>query len=53
MKKIRHETNRIAKWLNRAASRRELTSLSDRTLRDIGVARSYPRAEACRPFWMA
>jgi uncharacterized protein YjiS (DUF1127 family) len=50
MSKIRHC---IATWRKRAALRRELKSLSDRILQDIGVARCYPSAGACKPFWMA
>ena len=36
-----------------ARSRTELTSLSDRLLRDIGISRCTANFEASKPFWMA
>ena len=43
----------FAEWRLRWRSRNELMSLSDRTLRDIGVSRSDAEFEASKPFWMA
>jgi uncharacterized protein YjiS (DUF1127 family) len=42
---------RIAEWRQRAAGRLELTRLTDRDLRDIGIGRSEAEAEADKPFW--
>jgi uncharacterized protein YjiS (DUF1127 family) len=42
---------RIAEWQRRAAGRRELITLTDRDLRDIGVGRTEAEAEANKPFW--
>ena len=41
----------FAKWQRRAHSRHELMNLSDRTLRDIGLARCDVRTEGPRLFW--
>jgi uncharacterized protein YjiS (DUF1127 family) len=43
----------IAEWRSRTRSRNELSNLSDRTLRDIGVSRCDAHWEASKPFWMA
>ena len=43
----------FTEWRLRWHSRNELMSLSDRTLRDIGVSRSDAEFEASKPFWMA
>jgi uncharacterized protein YjiS (DUF1127 family) len=40
-------------WLYRAYSRNELSNLSDRDLRDIGLTRCDARREYTKPFWMA
>ncbi len=53
MTAINRQTHRIANWLSRATSRTDLTSLSDRALEDIGLARRRSNVEACKPFWMA
>jgi uncharacterized protein YjiS (DUF1127 family) len=42
----------FAKWQRRAHSRHELMNLSDRTLRDIGLARCDVGTEGPRLFWM-
>jgi uncharacterized protein YjiS (DUF1127 family) len=42
---------RIAEWRRRAAGRRELMTLTDRDLHDIGTTRTAAQAEACKPFW--
>ncbi len=52
MTAINRQTQRTTHWLNRAASRNELTSLSDRALDDIGLVRRRLSVETCKPFWM-
>jgi uncharacterized protein YjiS (DUF1127 family) len=42
---------RIAEWQRRAAGRREMMTLTDRDLHDIGIGRSEAEAEANKPFW--
>jgi uncharacterized protein YjiS (DUF1127 family) len=44
---------RIGEWQRRSRSRHELESLSDATLRDIGVTRCDAHREIHKPFWMA
>jgi len=43
----------INEWRHRSQSRTELSNLSDRTLRDIGLSRCDANFEASKPFWMA
>jgi len=43
----------IAEWQRRSYSRCELESLSDATLRDIGITRCDAHREMHKPFWMA
>ena len=38
-------------WLRRARTRRQLDSLSDHELRDLGLERGTADREALRPFW--
>jgi len=38
-------------WADRARSRRELRTLDDRALHDIGVSRYDAEREADKPFW--
>jgi uncharacterized protein YjiS (DUF1127 family) len=38
-------------WQQRARDRRQLESLSDHMLRDIGLSRADVFAEASKPFW--
>jgi uncharacterized protein YjiS (DUF1127 family) len=38
-------------WRERARQRRQLRSLNDRMLRDIGIARADVLAESSKPFW--
>ncbi len=40
-------------WQERANQRRNLASLDDRMLRDIGIDRAAARREAEKPFWQA
>lgn len=44
---------RIAEWQRRSRSRHELETLSDATLRDIGITRCDAQREIRKPFWMA
>jgi uncharacterized protein YjiS (DUF1127 family) len=46
MTRINRQTQRITTWLSRAIPCEELTALSDRALRDIGVVRYQPTMEA-------
>ena len=41
-----------AAWHDRANSRMELTSLTDRTLQDIGLSRGNERFGAAKLFWV-
>ena len=43
----------LTTWLVRLSSRNELSSLTDRDLRDIGVSLCDARRETAKPFWMA
>lgn len=38
-------------WVERAAQRRALAGLDDRTLQDIGLSRATAVGEADKPFW--
>jgi uncharacterized protein YjiS (DUF1127 family) len=38
-------------WLRRARTRRQLDSLSDHELRDLGLDRANAALEAAKPFW--
>jgi len=42
---------RAISWHDRACQRRQLASLDDRMLRDIGVGRFDALQEAAKPFW--
>ncbi len=48
-----HVKQRITEWQRRWRSRHELESLSDATLRDIGITRYDAHRELQKPFWMA
>ncbi len=41
----------LLSWQERAQQRRQLETLSDHMLRDIGLTRSDVMAEATKPFW--
>jgi len=43
----------LVEWRHRARSRKELMSLNDRCLQDIGISRCTANFEASKPFWMA
>jgi uncharacterized protein YjiS (DUF1127 family) len=38
-------------WHERARQRRQLSSLSDHMLRDLGLTRADVMAESSKPFW--
>lgn len=38
-------------WQTRARQRRELRSLDDEVLRDVGISRAQARFSADKPFW--
>ncbi|MBL8699350.1 MAG: DUF1127 domain-containing protein [Alphaproteobacteria bacterium] len=40
-------------WLTLARSRRDLASLDDRALQDIGIDRATAYEESQKPFWRA
>jgi uncharacterized protein YjiS (DUF1127 family) len=42
---------RLKLWARRLAGRAELSRLSDRDLRDIGVTSYEARQECAKPFW--
>jgi uncharacterized protein YjiS (DUF1127 family) len=42
----------FAAWQDRANARNELTSLTDRTLQDIGLSRGNERFGAAKLFWI-
>jgi uncharacterized protein YjiS (DUF1127 family) len=42
----------LVEWRHRARSRKELMTLTDRCLQDIGISRCTVDFEACKPFWM-
>ena len=47
-----HVQQTVDEWRRRSHSRSELATLSDRSLRDIGLSRSPADFEAAKPFWM-
>jgi uncharacterized protein YjiS (DUF1127 family) len=48
---IRRAADLLLTWQQRARDRRQLESLSDHMLRDIGLSRADVFAEASKPFW--
>ena len=42
---------RLGEWQQRSAGRRELSNLTERDLRDIGITRNDAQVEANKPFW--
>jgi len=43
----------LVEWRHCVRSRKELMSLNDRCLQDIGISRYTANFEASKPFWMA
>jgi uncharacterized protein YjiS (DUF1127 family) len=41
----------VLSWHERARQRRQLRSLDDYMLHDIGLSRADVEGEACKPFW--
>ena len=48
---LRQAVDLLLIWQKRARDRRQLQSLSDNMLRDIGLTRADVFAEAAKPFW--
>jgi uncharacterized protein YjiS (DUF1127 family) len=48
---ITRTAQRLADWQSRRVSRRQLISLDDRMLKDIGISRSEAEHEYSKPFW--
>ncbi len=49
---INRQTKRFATWPTRAASSNDLSTLSDRDLRDIGLVRWQVSINTCKLFWL-
>jgi uncharacterized protein YjiS (DUF1127 family) len=47
----RHAADLLLIWHERARQRRQLLSLSDHMLRDLGLTRADVMAESSKPFW--
>ncbi|MBT4089831.1 MAG: DUF1127 domain-containing protein [Deltaproteobacteria bacterium] len=43
----------LAAWMQRVDSRQKLKTLSDRSLKDIGLTRLEIQEEILKPFWKA
>lgn len=50
-RRLRRALDLLLLWQQRARDRRQLASLSDQMLRDIGLTRADVYAEASKPFW--
>ena len=48
---LRQAVDLLLIWQQRARDRRQLQSLNDHMLRDIGLTRADVFAEAAKPFW--
>jgi uncharacterized protein YjiS (DUF1127 family) len=48
---LRRAADLLLIWHERARQRRQLTSLNDRMLRDLGLTRADVMAETSKPFW--
>lgn len=48
---LRQAARVVAAWHERARQRRDLRSLDERMLKDIGLSRADIDAEAAKPFW--
>lgn len=49
--RLRRATDLLLVWHERARQRRQLSSLNDRMLRDLGLTRADVMAESSKPFW--
>jgi hypothetical protein len=52
MSNIKRRARGTTTWLNRAGSGNDLTTLSDRDLRDLGLVRQYTGINTCKLFWL-
>ena len=48
---LRRASDLLLIWHERARQRRQLLSLNDHMLRDLGLTRADVLAEASKPFW--
>jgi uncharacterized protein YjiS (DUF1127 family) len=48
---LRRSADLLLIWRERARQRRQLRTLNDRMLRDIGLTRADVLAESSKPFW--
>jgi uncharacterized protein YjiS (DUF1127 family) len=51
MSNIQRRARGTTTWLKRAGSGNDLTTLSDRDLRDLGLVREYIGINTCKLFW--
>ena len=49
--RLRRAVDLLLTWRERARQRRQLRSLNDRMLRDIGITRADVLAKSSKPFW--
>ena len=52
MSNIKRRARGTPTWLNRAGSGNDLTTLSDRGLRDLGLVRQQIGINTCKLFWL-
>jgi uncharacterized protein YjiS (DUF1127 family) len=52
MSNINRRASGTITWLNRAGSGNDLTTLSDRDLRDLGLVRQQIGINTCKLFWL-
>jgi uncharacterized protein YjiS (DUF1127 family) len=52
MNDIKRQAGATPTWLNRAGSGNDLTTLSDRDLRDLGLVRQLIGINTCKLFWL-
>jgi len=50
---LAHLGRLLQEWRRRARSRREIATLDERTIRDLGLSTGQLRFEAEKPFWRA
>jgi len=48
---LRRAVDLLLTWRERARQRRQLRSLNDHMLRDLGLTRADVMAESSKPFW--
>jgi len=52
MNNTKREARGTTTWLNRAGSGNDLTTLSERDLRDLGLVRQQIGLNTCKLFWL-